>query len=101
MGSKVAEFETLHVIVDRWSKSRQISLGNGSKVTLPNRCGNGWHLDDDDASIAVKLKGRLQVILNLKAVPNVLTFLMRLSLGNSCMEHEKAITSPFGHNPDR
>ena len=95
--SKVAKFkdELLHVIVDRESMGRQLTFGNPSKVTkmvvLPDRCGNGWQLDDDDVSIAVKLKGRLKVILNSKAVSNVLTFLMSPSFGNSCMEHGKDI----------
>ena len=63
--SKVTKFQTLHVIVDRESESRQISLRNQSKVVaLPDQCGNGWPLDGDEMSIAVKLKGRRQVVLN-------------------------------------
>ncbi|KIM41306.1 hypothetical protein M413DRAFT_146156 [Hebeloma cylindrosporum] len=70
--NKVEKFKTLHVIVDCTSKSRRISLGNRSQVELPDRCGNGWQLVDDDHSVAVKLKGR--------PLPC-----------NSCMEHEEPV----------
>lgn len=102
--SEVTKFKTLHVIVDRGSNSRrQISLRDRSKVALPDLCGNGWQLDDDEKSIAVKLKGRRQVVSNLKAVWS--TYLSRPHSGNNSMEHGKPIwwssISPLSHNPDR
>ena len=100
------QFQPLHVIVDRESEGRQISLKNRPKVvTLPDQCGNGWQLDDDEMRIAVKLKGRRQFVLKLTAFPHVLTYFPRLHPGNSRMEYGKPIwwsfISPLGHNPDR
>jgi len=57
--NEVTKFKTLHVIVDRESMGRKIVLKNEPKTKiLPDWCGNGWQLDDDDVSVAAKKKGR-------------------------------------------
>jgi hypothetical protein len=98
---KVTEFEILHVIVDRKSMGPQITLRNQSKLILPGGCGNGWHLNDDDVSVATKIKGRRQVTLFHCLCSNF--FSPRSLWEISCMGHKKTTRcssiSPLSHNP--
>jgi hypothetical protein len=48
---------TLHLIVDRDGSGGEVELVDLTKLHLPGIYGNGWHLDDDKDSIAVREKG--------------------------------------------
>lgn len=48
---------TLHLIVDRDGSDVKIELEDFTKLDLPGIYGNGWYLDDDKDSIAVREKG--------------------------------------------
>jgi len=54
----VEKYEILQLIVDRRPSNRKVMLEDRSRIDLPRSCSNGWHLDDANTTVVVKLNGR-------------------------------------------